>query len=283
MLSDMTIERGKMRIDKDKITKEMRIIKRFPCLFVLTVLTVLAPISGAIWFITDQLIYKTRLENSESSNRYYKDKMQRSKDTIIIRDTIFKEKDILQPKSYSSVKRVAKFYNHNSNTSPTHFEDSLFVRFSKLDPLDSNIIMRLLFVNNSKDECSISEIFFSTLNDKPIPIPALDPKTKERIEPFLLKTNQPIYKDCLFNLQPIANKNKSYEVDWGLNDTCRIGVWAKYPNRSARIGKTIDSFIVYTQQGKVKNIVPDIKDSNQTDFYPNSQGQKTSQTTGGMY
>jgi hypothetical protein len=52
-----------------------------------------------------------------------------------------------------------------------------------------------------------------------------------------------------------------------LPDTCRVGVWAKYPNNSKLIGKTIDYFIVSTQEGKVKNIVPEIGNPNQTDFY----------------
>jgi hypothetical protein len=143
----------------------------------------------------------------------------------------------------------------------------LTIKFNKQELVDSAVVINLLFTNHSNDECNISEIIFKVINGS-IPIPALNPTTKERIKPFLLEKNQPVYMECLFNLQPIINKNKVLGVDYSLDDTCNVGVFAQYPKDPNMIGKIINYFIVSTRQGKLINIYPGIKDSDQTNYYP---------------
>jgi predicted metal-binding protein len=64
-----------MKFSRDEIHKEIKVIRHFPCSFLLTVLFALAPIVVIVWKTCDT-IYRTRLENSESTNKYLKDKLQ---------------------------------------------------------------------------------------------------------------------------------------------------------------------------------------------------------------
>jgi hypothetical protein len=125
----------------------------------------------------------------------------------------------------------------------------------------------LFLTNNSTDQWSISEIFFNDFKGLITPIPALNPKTKEKIEPSPLEKNKPVYINCSFNLQTIVNKHKVLGEDYGV-DTCRIGIWARYPKDSIMTGKIIEKFIVSTQNDKINNIDWDNNDRNQKDFYP---------------
>jgi len=142
--------------------------------------------------------------------------------------------------------------------------DSLTVQFNKQTFFDSAVTIKLSLTNHVDDACNILEIFFSNGS---IPIPALNPKTKEKIEPFLLEKNKPFYMECSFDLKPLANSKKVLGVDYDLVDTCIIGLWVKYPNDIKPRGITINHFNVLTRKGNVINFIPEILNSKQTDFY----------------
>jgi len=154
-----------------------------------------------------------------------------------------------------------------ANFSANQSNGSLVVKFNKKERIENTVSVFLYFTNHSNDECNISEIFFSDLKGAITPIPAFDPITRNKIEPFPLAGNKSIYLTCSFNLQTIINKHKSLAEEYGV-DTCRIGIWARYPKDTIKTGRIIEKFIVSTQNDKINNIDSDISDRNQKDFYP---------------
>jgi hypothetical protein len=159
-----------MNINKEQIQEDLKSIKKFPLLFILTVITLVVPISIGIWLFMKNIIYNPRLENYESIIRLKNesiDKLKadygnliRLKDTIRINDTIRipeeKVRHISQPNTQppvqingnNAVVSQGQFGGQTANTiynqqpvarTIANYRLKLIEELNKIEPIDYEI------------------------------------------------------------------------------------------------------------------------------------------------
>jgi hypothetical protein len=157
----------KVKLNKEEVRKEIKVIKHFPCLFALTVIGIILPLSGGIYLVVDK-IYKTRLESDNEIIRLKNEQIdkiktdcnniQKTKDTI----KNFEEKTSYAPqKKNQSIPNVSIHGNDNvvsqnqSGGQTAHtiynerpvsrtikkYQNQLIEELKKIQPIDYDIVV----------------------------------------------------------------------------------------------------------------------------------------------